>query len=119
MTAELPPLVEELRDLLIEERGALLSGRPERITELALRKLVLAEQIEAIWGAADLSVGSAAAAAIAALDRYNRENSIICAAMLRHLRGALDVLRRHELHRSYTSDGSERSPTASQALGAA
>jgi len=117
MLMELAALLDELRDLLTEERDALLSGNPERITELAHRKLVLAEQIDATWQGA--GAPGAAAEAIASLDRYNRENSIICAAMLRHLRGALDVLRRQPLHRSYTIDGSERNPAASQVLGAA
>jgi hypothetical protein len=51
--------------------------------------------------------------------RYNRDNAVICSAMLRHLTQALDKLRRAEPHRSYLPDGSERNPRARHTLGAA
>jgi flagellar biosynthesis/type III secretory pathway chaperone len=114
----LMPLIDRLRDLLEEERRALLTGTPELITEVVQRKLALAEAIEA----ASTEAGAARppAEAVAALDRYNRENAIICTAMLRHLTGALDALRRHDPHRSYKLDGTERTGLpAHQALGAA
>jgi hypothetical protein len=53
------------------------------------------------------------------LARYNQENAVICAAMLRHLTAAIDRLRRQDPHRSYNPDGSEQSHSSRHALGAA
>jgi hypothetical protein len=107
----------ELQQLLEEERAALLGGNPERIVAAADRKRELAEMIEAqaaLPGAMPPDNATLARAA-----RYNRDNAVICAAMLRHLTQALDKLRRHEPHRSYRPDGSERNPPARHTLGAA
>jgi flagellar biosynthesis/type III secretory pathway chaperone len=108
-------LLDELRDLLTEERRVLLSGKPDQITDVARRKLLLAERIDTACGS-DIAPKTKT---LIWLDRYNRENSIICAAMLRHLTAAIDTLRRHDLHRSYKLDGTEQNPLAQQALGAA
>jgi flagellar biosynthesis/type III secretory pathway chaperone len=115
--SEIATLVNELRDLLAAERQALLSGSPGMIGELAQRKLALAERIER--GCAAPGAPLPPRETLVALDRYNRENSVICAAMLRHLTAALDRLRQTDLHRSYQPDGSEQNPPSSQSLGAA
>ncbi len=111
----LAALLDELRAVLEDERRTLLAGRPERIQAVTRRKLALAERLE---GHAGLP-GAAAPdiAALAALARYNRENSVICAAMLRHLTEAVDRLCQIDLHRSYNPDGSEARGSAQQALG--
>lgn len=110
-------LIDELRALLEEERRTLLAGDPEQIRAVTGRKSALAEAIEAQSARAGAALP--AAATLAALARYNRQNAVICNAMLRHLTAALDRLRRHEPHRSYTADGSERRPPARHVLGAA
>lgn len=110
-------LVDDLRDVLEEERRALLSGTPDAINAIAQRKLALAETIEAATAGADASRPHPDA--LAALARYNQENAVICAAMLRHLTAAIDRLRHHDPHRSYNPDGSEQSSPARHALGAA
>lgn len=110
-------LLAQLRELLEQEREAFLSGSPERIAALAQQKLALADRIEreaAAPGAVAPSAG-----ALAWLARYNRDNGVICSAMLRHMTQALDTLRRAEPHRSYRPDGSERNPPAPHTLGAA
>ncbi len=114
-TTEKPGLIEHLRELLAEERRALLSGNPDLIMQVVQRKLAAAEVLER---AAAMPVSLEL---LAALDRYNRENAIICGTMLRHLTDALDTLRHHSgLHRSYRLDGSEEHATsAPQTLGAA
>ncbi|HEX3860970.1 MAG TPA: hypothetical protein VHY35_04705 [Stellaceae bacterium] len=111
-------LIDELRDLLVEEREALLSGGPERLTDVVQRKLALAEAIEHATN--DVDMPQVQTDAIASLDRYNRENAIICAAILRHLTDALDTLRQQNPHRSYKLDGTEeKSAPVPHALGAA
>ena len=113
----LAALLTELRALLEQERAAFLSGSPERIAAVAQQKLALAERIE---GAAALPEAIAANAdALSQLARYNRENGVICAAMLRHMRQAIDTLRRREPHRSYRPDGTEHNPPEEHSLGAA
>jgi flagellar biosynthesis/type III secretory pathway chaperone len=109
-------LAEELRELLIEERRLLLGGSPETLQEVVRRKLVLAEAIERAPQEPPVPLET-----VAALDRYNRENAIICGTMLRHLTEALDTLRQQNgLHRSYKLDGTEeRNSAAPQILGAA
>lgn len=114
---ELFLLFAELQQLLEEEREALLGGVPERIIAAAERKRALAEMIEA--QAARPEVAPPTPEALARIARYNRDNAVICSAMLRHLTQALDKLRRHEPHRSYRPDGSERNPPARHMLGAA
>jgi flagellar biosynthesis/type III secretory pathway chaperone len=115
--ARLAELLDELRDLLEEERRMLLSGTPEAINAIALRKTAVAEQIEAatlVPGAQQPDAG-----ALTPLARYNQENGVICAIMLRHLTDAIDRLRPHHPHRSYKSDGSEETRSAQHTLGAA
>lgn len=116
-TDRLCALVAELRDLLEEERAAFLAGSPERIAALAHRKLVLAEEIES--EAALPGAVAPSAEALARIARANQENGVICSAMLRHMRQAIDRLRRAEPHRSYRPDGSEHNPPAPHDLGAA
>ena len=114
---ELLDLLAKLREILEEERHILLSGSPERISGLAERKLLLAEMIEQkskMPGMAPPNLET-----VTWLDRYNRGNSVICSAMLRHLTGTIDKLRRDDLHRSYRADGAETSPTTQNPLGAA
>jgi hypothetical protein len=113
----LSDLLSELRDLLQEERRILLSGSPARILGMAARKVRLAEQIEAacnLPGAVPPAVDT-----VLVLDRYNRGNSVICSAILRHLTRTLDRLRQRECHRSYGPDGAEHGPPAHSRLGAA
>jgi flagellar biosynthesis/type III secretory pathway chaperone len=115
--APLEELIEELRTALEDERRALLSGSAEAINHTTHRKMLIADRIEQttiLLGAARPSP-----ATLQPLVRYNQENAVICAAMLRHLTGAIDRLRRYDPHRSYTSDGDERSSAAQHALGAA
>jgi flagellar biosynthesis/type III secretory pathway chaperone len=113
----LAELLSELHATLEEERRVLLSGRPAPIAEIAERKLRLAERIEAASGLA--GAGSPDAQTMVALDRYNRGNAVICAAMLRHLTRTLDRLRQCDCHRSYGPDGAERGPATQGRLGAA
>jgi flagellar biosynthesis/type III secretory pathway chaperone len=113
---ELAELVEELRAVLQEERRALLSGTAEAIRAITQRKLLVAESIER----ATLVPGPRPDPdLLIPLARYNRENAVICSAMLRHLTAAIDKLRRHNPHRSYKPDGSEQNRSAQRALGAA
>jgi len=113
----LPALLDELRAVLEEERRTLLSGSAEGINAVTDRKLALAETIEG-----EVTVPGTPLPSIETLTRlarYNRENAVICNAMLRHLTAALDRLRRIDLHRSYNADGTEQQPAARHALGAA
>ena len=110
-------LLDELREVLEEERGILLSGSPERITAVVARKLSLAERIER--ECTENGTTAPSIDTLTSIARYNRENSVICSAMLRHLTRSIDKLRQHELHRSYGPDGAERSPAAQHPLGAA
>lgn len=108
----------QLQELLEEERGALLAGEPERITAIALQKRALADAIEAEAAAQSLNE-QPDREQLRRLARYNRENSVICSAMLRHMIEAIDKLHRYEPHRSYRADGSERAQTVRNTLGAA
>jgi flagellar biosynthesis/type III secretory pathway chaperone len=114
---ELSHLLAKLGQVLEEERRILLSGSPEDITGIVERKLLLAELIEKeceIPGIMPPDVKI-----LTWLERYNRGNSAICSAMLRHLTRMLDTLRQYELHRSYGPDGAESSPPSQNPLGAA
>ena len=113
----LDELIEELRDVLEDERRALLSGTAATITAVTERKMLLADRIDV----ASMAPGTPRPerAALLPLARYNQENAVICAAMLRHLTAAIDRLRRQDPHRSYRPDGSEQSRSAQHALGAA
>jgi flagellar biosynthesis/type III secretory pathway chaperone len=119
MTASTDPLqalLEELRVVLEEERSALLGGGPEQVTAVAARKLQLAAAIEReTEGRGEVP----AAETLSRLARYNRQNGVICGAILRHMARALDHLQAHEQHRSYLPDGSERERPARHTLGAA
>ena len=118
VAAETPAeLLDQLRAVLDVERRALLAGSAEEIAAAARHKLDLAERIERRCTPADLS--PADRESLAALERHNRENGAICSAMLRQLADALDHLRAHELHHSYTSDGSEQRRPPPHPLGAA
>ena len=109
-------LLRELRQVLKDERAALLSGHPERIETITAHKLALVDQIE---HAADHRSPQTELGALQTLARYNRENAVICSAMLRHMTAALDRLRQHDPHRSYLPDGSERNPPTQRLVGAA
>jgi flagellar biosynthesis/type III secretory pathway chaperone len=113
----LDDLIDELRDVLEAERRALLSGTPTAITEIIERKGVLAALIETATSVPEARRPHPDV--LTPLARYNQENAIICAAMLRHLTAAIDRLHRHDPHRSYNSDGSEQNCPAQHALGAA
>jgi flagellar biosynthesis/type III secretory pathway chaperone len=110
-------LIDELRDVLEAERRALLSGTADAINAVTQRKMLVADMIDQ----ATMVLGTSRPnpALLQPLVRYNQENAIICAAMLRHLTAAIDKLRRQDPHRSYRSDGSEQSRSARHALGAA
>jgi flagellar biosynthesis/type III secretory pathway chaperone len=110
-------LMAELRQVLEEERGALLCGRPERLSRVVERKLALAETIET--ECTNPMAVPPNLETLGWLDRYNQGNSFICSAMLRHMTRTIDKLRQHELHRSYGPDGVENSPPAQNPLGAA
>jgi flagellar biosynthesis/type III secretory pathway chaperone len=110
-------LLTELQQVLDEERAILLSGKPERMNAVVARKLVLAQQIEHACGIPGTLQPDAMT--LARLSRNNRENSVICSAILQHLTNAIDRLSRHELHRSYGPDGTEQSTSAQNRLGAA
>jgi flagellar biosynthesis/type III secretory pathway chaperone len=110
-------LLAELRQILEEERTILLSGGAEQIGGVVERKLALAEIIESEFAAPGAIPPSVET--LSWFERYNRGNSVICSAMLRHLTEAIDRLRRHELHRSYGPDGEENSPPTQNPLGAA
>ena len=113
----LAQLIDELAGVLAEERQALLSGTPESINAAAEKKSRVASRIEQATGAPGAPQPNADS--LTALARYNQENAVICDAMLRHLTDAIDRLRQIDLHRSYNADGSEQSPQARHALGAA
>ena len=113
----LPSLLDELRQVLELERQNLLTGSPDRINAITQRKLSLAEAIDDAWAAAPADTVSTEL--LTWLARFNRENAVICTAMLRHLTAALDKLRSDAPHRSYGPDGSEQNGTAPQVLGAA
>jgi hypothetical protein len=110
-------LLAELRQVLEEERAALLSGRPKPLSRVVERKLALAEMIET--ECANPADPPPNVETLGWLDRYNQENSIICSAMLRQMTRTIDKLCQHELHRSYGPDGAETSPPAQNPLGAA
>jgi flagellar biosynthesis/type III secretory pathway chaperone len=116
-TEHLAELIDDLREVLEDERRALLSGTPATIGAITQRKVQLAELIDQ----ATLAPGTQRPdpALLAPLARYNQENAVICGAMLRHLTAAIDRLRRQDPHRSYNSDGSEQSRSSQHALGAA
>jgi hypothetical protein len=110
-------LLDDLRRVLEEERRTLLSGMPARLQVVTERKLALAEAIEH-----ESRPGTSAMAdlkQLKALARYNRENSVICGAILRHMTAGLDRLRQREPHRSYRADGSEHNPPSGRLVGAA
>lgn len=109
-------LIAELQLLLEEERNILLSGSAERLTNVVARKLMVAEKLE---NEHQRSLSAPSAEALIALDRYNRGNSIICSAMIRHLTQTNDRLRQRECHRSYQPDGAENAPATPNPLGAA
>lgn len=113
----LASLLDELRRVLEEERGILLSGVPARLQQVTTQKHALAEAIEdatrpGTTPLPDLHL-------LKTLARYNRENSVICHAILRHMTAALDRLRQNELHRSYRADGTEQNPPSGRLVGAA
>ncbi len=114
---KLATLLGELRDILLEERSILLSGIPERVKHVVERKLQVAAMIESV--AKPSGEWPADRETVAALDRYNRGNSAICRAMLRHLTASLDALRQRDCHRSYGPDGTEHNLPAQSPLGAA
>jgi flagellar biosynthesis/type III secretory pathway chaperone len=114
----LSSLLAELRQILEEERAILLSGTPQRISGVVERKLALAEEIESQF-AAPAAITPSIVEILSWLERYNRGNSVICSALLRHMTEAIDRLRRHELHRSYGPDGAQNRPLTQNPLGAA
>ena len=114
---KLAAMLVELRQILEEERSVLLSGSPERIAGVVERKLALADRIEKECEKPGAVAPSAET--LSWLARYNRQNSAICSALLRHLTGTVDKLRQRDLHRSYGPDGTETSPPAQNPLGAA
>lgn len=113
----LSELIDQLRDILEEERRALLSGAPDTITAITQRKMMIADQIDQATPAPGARRPDPAV--LQKLARYNQENAVICAAMLRHLTAAIDRLHQQDPHRSYTRDGSEQSRSSRHALGAA
>ena len=117
-TAEnLHELIKELRDVLERERQALLSGTPEAIRTVTQHKTLVADLIDRAM--LDPEAPRPDPALLRPLARYNQENAVICAAMLRHLTAAIDRLHQQDPHRSYNPDGSEQSRSAQHALGAA
>lgn len=113
----LATLLDDLKAVLEEERRTLLSGLPARLDGVTRRKLDLADAIER-----ETTPGATATADLSrlrALARYNRENSVICGAILRHMTGALDLLRQRDPHRSYREDGTEHNPPGGRLVGAA
>jgi flagellar biosynthesis/type III secretory pathway chaperone len=116
-TDELSKLLAELREILEEERAILLSGSPERISGVAERKLLLADAIERKCNTPGTVPPNLET--LAWLGHYNRGNSVICSAILRHLNQTIDKLRQNESHRSYGPDGAENNPAAPNPLGAA
>jgi flagellar biosynthesis/type III secretory pathway chaperone len=110
-------LLRELHEVLEEERGMLLSGRPQRVVRAVERKLQLAAEIESAW--ARTGIARPDRETVLRLDSLNRGNAVICSAVLRHLTRTLDRLRRGDSHRSYRPDGGEAQPPAPGRLGAA
>jgi hypothetical protein len=110
-------LLRELREVLEQERGVLLSGHPQRIAGAVDRKLRLAAEIESAWTEAGGERPDCET--VLQLDRLNRGNAVICSAVLRQLTRTLDRLRRGDSHRSYRPDGGEAQPPAPGRLGAA
>jgi flagellar biosynthesis/type III secretory pathway chaperone len=115
--ANLATLLEELRRALEEERGILLAGDAEQINAITQRKMVLADAIER--ASTNLDHAAPVREDVRRLARYNRENSVICTAILRHMTAALDKLRQRDPHRSYGPDGAEHNPPSQRPLGAA
>jgi flagellar biosynthesis/type III secretory pathway chaperone len=113
----LSDLIDELRDVLELERRALLSGTAEAINAMTQRKMLVADLLDQATTVPGTTRPNPAS--LRPLVRYNQENAVICAAMLRHLTAAIDRLRRHDPHRSYRSDGSEQTRSAQHSLGAA
>lgn len=115
--SHLNELIEELADVLQRERRALLSGTPEAINTITQHKMLVADLIEQ----ATVMPGALHpdATTLLPLARYNQENAVICATMLRHLTAAIDRLHHQDPHRSYLPDGREQSRPARHALGAA
>lgn len=110
-------LLADLQQALDDERAALLSGRSQQIAAVAERKRALLDRIEA--EAAPPDAPPPDPDQLVGLSRRNRENAMICAAMLRHLTQAVDKLRQFEPHRSYCPDGSERRRASRNPLGCA
>jgi hypothetical protein len=110
-------LIDELREVLEEERRALLSGTAAAINAMTQRKMLVADMIEQATTVPGTPRPDPAA--LIPLARYNQENAVICATMLRHLTAAIDRLRRYDPHRSYKPDGSEQNRSVQHALGAA
>jgi flagellar biosynthesis/type III secretory pathway chaperone len=110
-------LIDELHDVLELERRTLLSGSAEAINAVTQRKMLVADMIDQ----ATMVAGTPRPdpESLRPLVRYNQENAIICATMLRHLTAAIDRLHRQDPHRSYRADGSEQNRSAQHALGAA
>jgi len=106
-TESLSDLLEELKEALKKEREALLSGQPIRIDAATQRKLALGQRIER---ATDGRTPKADARMLQNLARYNRDNSVICSAVLHHMTAAIDRLRQYDPHRSYRADGSTTNP---------
>jgi flagellar biosynthesis/type III secretory pathway chaperone len=117
LAEQLAELIDDLRDVLEDERQALLSGTAEAINSATQRKIAVAERIE--QAITVLGAPRPNAALLVPLLRYNRENAVICSTMLRHLTAAIDRLRRQDPHRSYTADGGELTRSSRHALGAA
>jgi hypothetical protein len=113
----LQALLEDLRAALHEERRALLSANPARVDAAIVRKLALAEEIERATPVGEQP--SVDDRTLVELARYNRENHVICSAILRHVMASLDRLRQRDPHRSYGPDGSERDPPDHRLVGAA
>jgi flagellar biosynthesis/type III secretory pathway chaperone len=113
----LASLLDELRRVLEEERGILLSGIPARLLQVTEHKHALADAIEDATRPGTSPLPDLRQ--LQALARYNRENSIICNAILRHMTAALDRLRQNHPHRSYRADGSEQNPPSGRLVGAA
>jgi flagellar biosynthesis/type III secretory pathway chaperone len=113
----LAQLLDALRAVLEDERSALLSGTAEAINEAARRKTLVAEMLEQLTDIP--STPRPDPQELIPLMRYNQENAVICDAMLRHLTGAVDKLRRRDPHRSYKADGTEENWSPQHALGAA
>jgi flagellar biosynthesis/type III secretory pathway chaperone len=113
----LAELIDELRELLQAERRVLLSGTPAAINDITRRKMLVANLIEQTTMVPGMPRPDPSL--LQPLARYNQENAVICAAMLRHLTAAIDRLRHQDPHRSYGPDGSEQTRSAQHALGAA